>query len=212
MIGLFSGFIRTVPTLAAEQTAITPIATSTFDKGDDGWTTTFDARCQPTPCYTATGGNPGGAIYSEDALQGVPFYFIAPPKFLGNVSRAYQQHLTFDMRQSIRDRTPTNYPDIVLVGAGGTQLVFDTPNNPHVVWGNYDVPLTPTTGWHKGTIAGPRPTAAEMQAVLGALTALRIRGDYIYGQATCFMDNVVLGGSAVPVVEEFGVFLPLVAK
>jgi len=36
-----------------------PIAISTFDTDDEGWTTTPDARCIPQPCYAASDGNRG---------------------------------------------------------------------------------------------------------------------------------------------------------
>ncbi|CAA9374196.1 MAG: hypothetical protein AVDCRST_MAG93-8674 [uncultured Chloroflexia bacterium] len=186
-----------------------PVAVSTFDTGAEGWTTDGDAICRPTPCYASTGGNPGGHIYTNDSLQGVKFYFNAPPKFLGNASAAYQKNLTFDMRQDARGTQETNDLDVILEGAG-LHLVFDTPRNPPRLWFSYNVSLDETAGWHKDTLAGPQPTADEMQAVLGSLTRLSIRGDYIFGQATTYLDNVVLGGSLVPEDEAYEIFLPLV--
>lgn len=186
-----------------------PIAVSTFDTDAEGWTTDGDATCRPTPCYAPTGGNPGGHIYTDDTLQGIKFYFNAPAKFLGNVSGAYQKNLTFDMRQGARDTVETDDADVILEGAG-LRLVFNTPRNPPRLWFSYTVPLNETAGWRKDTLSGAQPTAAEMQAVLGSLTRLGIRGDYILGQATTYLDTVVLGGSAVPEDEVHETFLPLV--
>src|SRR5947209_2534700 len=66
-----------------------PLAVSTFKTDDEGWTKAPDASCQPRPCYSATSGHPGGAIFSSDSLQGVKFYYRAPAKFLGNKLAAY---------------------------------------------------------------------------------------------------------------------------
>jgi hypothetical protein len=185
------------------------VARSTFDTNTEGWTTDADATCRPTPCYAATGGNPGGYIYTDDSLAGTKFYFNAPSKFLGNASAAYQENLTFDMKQDLRDVEETNDADVILVGNGLT-LVFDTPKNPPRLWATYTVPLNETAGWRKNSITGPRPTAAEMRGVLSKLTSLRIRGDYIFGQATAMLDNVVLGGASIPPSTVQYTFLPLI--
>ena len=185
------------------------VAVSTFDTDAEGWTTDADARCRPTPCYAATGGNPGGYIYSDDTLQGIKFYYNAPAKFLGNVSNAYHKNLTFDMQQSARDIVETDDIDVILEGAG-LRLVFDTSRNPPRLWFSYNVPLDESTGWHKDTLTGRQPTAAEMKAVLGSLTRLAIRGDYIFGQATSSLDNVVLGAPPIIEGEVYEIFLPLV--
>jgi hypothetical protein len=187
----------------------TVVAISTFDTDAEGWTTDADARCRPTPCYAATEGNPGGHIYSDDTLQGIKFYYNAPAKFLGDVSAAYGEHLTFSMRQDARDVKETDDVDVILVGAGLT-LVYDTPRNPPSIWFTYDVPLVESAGWRKGNLTGPPPSAAEMQAVLGSLTRLGLRGDFIFGQATSYLDTVVLGGAEIPPVDITEVFLPLV--
>jgi len=195
-----------IPATHAEPSVV---AISTFDTDTEGWTTDADARCRPIPCYAATGGHPDGHIYSEDALQGIKFYYNAPAKFLGDASAAYGGHLTFAMRQDIRSVKQTDDIDIILVGAGLT-LVYDTPRNPPSIWFTYDAPLVESAGWRKGSLTGPPPSAAEMQAVLGSLTRLGLRGDFILGQATSYLDTVVLGGPEIPLVDITEVFLPLV--
>ncbi len=210
---LISAFFSRGPSasLVHGATPNVPLATSTFDTDAEGWTTDADARCHPAACYAATDGNPGGYIYSDDLLQGIKFYYVAPSKFLGNKVAAYQQHLTFEMRQATRGTIATNDVDVVLVG-GGITLVFDAPRNPPAIWFPYDLPLDETSGWRKGSVTGPRPTAAEMQSVLGSLTQLRIRGDFILGQATSNLDNVVLGGPSVPLKNVYETFLPYLTR
>ena len=210
MILILLGWAISQPTLTPVTHAqSTVVATSTFDTDAEGWTTDGDASCRPTPCYAATGGNPGGHINTGDGLQGVKFYFNAPAKFLGDASAAYGGELTFDMRQNVRSINETNDVDVILVGAGLT-LVYDTPRNPPTIWFTYDVPLVETAGWRKGSLAGPAPSTAEMQAVLSSLTRLGLRGDFVFGQGTSYLDNVVLGGPEVPLVVISEVFLPLV--
>ncbi len=215
MLSLLTGTVvlaRPPSAATAQPAQLTFVAVSTFDTDAEGWTTDADAGCLPTPCYAATGGNPDGHIYSNDGLQGIKYYYNAPAKFLGNVSSAYQGHLTFDMRQNLVNRGETNDKDVILEGAG-LILVYDTPRNPPNLWFTYDVPLVETSGWRKGSLTGPPPSATEMQAVLGSLTRLGLRGDFIFGQATSYLDNVVLGGPEsppAPITVVFEVFLPMV--
>jgi len=189
-----------------------PLAVSTFDHDREGWLTTQDATCFPIPCYSATGGNPGGYIYSNDTLAGIKFYFVAPAKFLGNKVGAYKQHLTFEMHQDVLSTVnQTRDADVILTGAGLT-LIFSTPRTPPPFWYPYDVPLDETKGWRVGSMNGRQPTAAQMKSVLSSLTDLRIRGDYTFGQATCSLDNVVLGGPSVTVPNVYELILPIVSN
>jgi len=58
-----------------------PIAISTFDTDDEGWTTTPDARCIPQPCYAASDGNRGFLhIPPKRCIKG--FLRLQPPFFL----------------------------------------------------------------------------------------------------------------------------------
>lgn len=196
---------------AAPQQTSFPVI-STFDADSEGWTTSIDAEGNPTPTWVATGGNPGGHIFARDGLDSVKWYWYAPQKFLGDVSSAYGSALTFDLRQS-SEVNPTNDADVILVGAGMT-LVFDTPYNPSRAWTAYRVPLVASGGWKKDSLQGPAPTQGEMLAVLRSLTDLRIRGDYIFGQSVCNLDNVVFGVDALlnEPFSPFTLFLPIVTR
>lgn len=193
-----------------QQTSL-PVSSS-FTTDDEGWTTSLDAEGNPTPRWSASGGNPDGYVSARDSLGNVKWYWQAPPKFLGDLSAAYGTALTFDMRQSSQVN-PTNDVDVILVGAG-MRLVFDTPYNPTTSWTSYRVPLTVSGGWKKDSLNGPAPTREEMVAVLGSLTELRIRGDYIFGQSECSLDNVLFGVGVT--LDEpfmpFTTYLPLVTQ
>lgn len=61
------------------------LAVSTFDSGAEDWTTVGAT----SPVWEPTGGNPGGHIWAEDSVGGPPWFFVAPSKFLGDMSAAF---------------------------------------------------------------------------------------------------------------------------
>ena len=115
-----------------------PLAASTFDTNDDGWTVTGDAQGgSGIPSYVPSGGNPGGYVSATDDENGDRWYWQAPAKFLGDISDAYGQALRFDLRQSTLTQQ-RDAPDVVLKGPGGT-FYYNTPNNPGTTWTSYTV-------------------------------------------------------------------------
>jgi len=165
------------------------IVQSTFDSDKEGWKVFGDATSSE-PTYVATGGNPGGYLLANDRAVGGIWYWKAPAKFMGNHSGAYGDTLSYDLRQ-----TPTssqiNRVDIFLVG-GGITLVYDTSYNPGLNWTPYSIGLTETAGWDIGSLGGAAPTQAQMQQVLGNITDLQIRGEFVNGNDTGRLDNVVM--------------------
>ena len=174
------------------------IAVSTFDTDAEGWNAvsvngTHQVVGTAARSHTATGGNPGGAIFGSDFSSGT-WYFNAPTAFLGNMSAAYNGSLSFDLRRS--GGTLFNAADVVLVGGNPGNLItltYDIANAPTSAWTSFDVWLN-ESGWRVGTLAGPQATAEQMQTVLAALSALRIRGEYGAGADTEHLDNVSLNG------------------
>ena len=201
VLGVF-GVLNAVP--AGAQGVV---AQSTFDVDDEGWL--VGGPIPDPPGYFATGGNPGGFIRGFDAsgsTGGRAFWaFIAPAAYLGDVSAAYGGALSFDLRQDIEDGTPFNDDDVTLIG-GGFTIVIDAGPNPATTWTSYSVPFVETAGWvHDGT--SQPPTMAEMQAVLGSLSEFWIRGEFIAGNDSADLDNVVLTGSGVPAMSEVALLL-----
>lgn len=164
---------------------------STFDSNVDGWTASGDPAGPPQ--FFATGGNPAGRIRVTDAELGGYVNFEAPAKFLGNQSEKYGGTLSFDLMQSYSGAAnQADGPDVTLV-SGLLTLVFDTTPNPaNNAWTSYSVALTETAGWKVGSLTGPVPTQAQMQSVLGNLSALRIRAEFQGGPDTDSLDNVSL--------------------
>jgi hypothetical protein len=171
------------------------IAVSTFDGGTEGWNavsvnSSYQVVGTAARSYTATGGNPGGAIFGSDFSTGT-WYFNAPSAFLGDVSAAYNGSLAFDLRRA--GGTLFNAADVILVGgpSGSLSLFYDIANAPTTAWTSFNVRLN-ETDWHVGSPSGPLATGEQMQQVLAALSALRIRGEFVSGGDTEYLDNVSL--------------------
>lgn len=176
------------------------LITSTFDTDTDGWTISGDAT---SLTHFAAGGNPGGFIRATDQQTGGVWYFDAPAKFLGDKSLAYGQNLSFDLRQT-GSGTQFNATDVVLNG-GGLQIAIDAGSNPIPVgdWVSYSVLLEESAGWlkvsnHVVFTGGVPVSQSEMLTVLGSLTRLRIRGEFIDGPDMGRLDNVAMNVTPEP--------------
>ena len=186
--------IATILSALFTSTSYAATISSTFDTDDEGWIIQGDATSS-LPAYQATGGNPGGHIEADDRITGGVWYFSAPDKFLGDISSAYNQTLDFDLKQT-GSGSQFNAKDVILNGAG-LELSIDAGPNPLPVgdWVSYSVLFNESAGWLNGGIAA---TQSELQTVLGSLTQLRIRGEFIAGADTGRLDNVVVNTVPVP--------------
>jgi hypothetical protein len=177
---------------------------SDFETDTEGWTVTGDAqRTSVKPDYSGQGGNPGGLISAKDDVTGGTFYFVAPEKYLGDKSSSYGGHLSFDLKTSSL-QAPFKAYGVMLSGAGYT-VIATLPYDPEPVnsWRTYVIALDPSAGWKLvPNISVPaeadftqaqQASERELRAVLGALTTLRIRGEYNTGPDTGSLDNVHLG-------------------
>src|SRR5215471_15208688 len=167
----------------------TPKVSSGFASNDDGWTISGDAQATSVkPDYSGTGGNPDGLISAKDDVTGGTWYFVAPAKYLGDQGSTYGQNFKFDLKVDMVPSSPFDEADVILKSST-LALAFDTPNNPGTAWTSYTVPLS-EAGWHVDDLSGPAPTADEMKSVLGALTAVWIRGEFNSGPDIGYLDNV----------------------
>jgi hypothetical protein len=172
------------------------LAESTFDSNLDGWQANEDFT---NLVFLSTGGNPGGYAQASDQHKGDTWHWVAPPKYLGNISAAYGGWLQFDLKQS-ETNAQSSFEDLILIGSGVT-LAFNTATNPGTSWTSYKVPLLENQGWLKGGLTGSPPTQAEMLLVLSSLTNLQIRGEFSTLTDTGGIDNVAimaLGMNAFP--------------
>lgn len=176
-----------------------PLVESTFNTDNEGWRVGnfFIATGVPAvPGYLPLG-NPPPCIRTEDIFDWNAF--LAPAKFLGNQSAAFGGSLSFDI--FMRENDNVAYYAVILEG-GGLQLGFSDGVPPLLTWSTFTIPLT-GNGWLKNLntgsgIGGDPATAAELQAVLGNLTALRINADWKTGADLIALDNVRLNPAPLP--------------
>ena len=173
----------------ARETGNAPIAPSTFDADDEGWTFSGDA----TPIeWNSDGGNPGGTICATDRGENVWWYYEASPSFMDSISSAYGLTLRFDLKQEQTDQQGNlvdQLEDLFLTGVGQT-LVYNTNYNPGSNWTSYSVMLTESSSWL--TSIGTPPTRQQFENVLANATNLSIRGEYREGEDSSCLDNVEL--------------------
>ena len=169
------------------------VASSTFETDEDGWRITGDAQGDGTaPDYLESGGSPGGHICANDNVAGGTWYFSAPAKFLGDRAGAYGGTLAFDIKQSSTDDQFAQ--DDIVLRNGTTTIVYDFGNaadHPGTDWTGYSVPLDASDpGWTYDS--GGDVSPAAFRTLLGNLTGLSIRGEYVSGSDTGCLDNVEL--------------------
>lgn len=181
---------------AAKASGIDKIS-SMFDVDDEGWRITGDS-VSAVPTFIGTGGNPGGFIRGFDRAVGGVWYWLAPSTFLGNVLSAYGNTLEFDLR--MRGSGPLfDTSDLILDGAAiSLHIQATVPVPQDVPWTTYVVSLSETAGWRTDSLSGPVATQSQMQMVLGDLTGLRIRGEFITGSDNGDLDRVILNGVPEP--------------
>ncbi|MBC7941123.1 MAG: hypothetical protein H7Z19_15425 [Chitinophagaceae bacterium] len=188
----------------APAAAHTVLVSSSFDFDNDGWErAAFVDGSGDTPApWWPFGNGPGSLI--DAGLDALPDGFSAPGKFLGNQSAALGGALMF---QVFGLAGAASSGDCIRLTSGTLEISYGLrgPGFAPGTWVNYVVPLTASAGWE--TLAAnpflPRTptTDAEMAAVLGSLTQLRIRSDWYLPPANGFLylDNVRLV-SGVPEV------------
>jgi hypothetical protein len=171
---------------AAASVHATPIVSSTFDTGDEGWIVgAFLDNSGPTT--TPTYVTPGGYLHADDFAAWSAYH--APGKFLGDLSASYGAILSFDIRTPGVDNV--QYAAVVL-SDGTTTLQFrglPTPGG----WYHFSIPLLASAGWEyatDGKAANAAPTNAEFLAVLSNLQFLHINSDWLTGMDYADLDNV----------------------
>jgi hypothetical protein len=169
------------------------IAFSNFDANAEGWNAVSlnaSGAISGTHAVTwnATGGDPGGHLSRTDPQAGSIFYWNAPAAYLGDVSAALGGTLSYEVRHS--GGALFNAADVILVGgASPLTLVYDAAAQPTTAWTLFNIPFSQGQ-WRVGSLSGAFATQQQLTDVLAALTALRVRGEYIDGGETGRLDNV----------------------
>ena len=173
------------------------LAESHFKTDKEGWTQSGD--CIVT--YSPTEGNPGGCLKAVDKELSLVFYYRAPVKFLGDKRPA--SRLEYDIKfVADEDLQRINDWEVKLYRPG-TALVYrpGPPPPPSNQWFHRIVPLKHVTGW-RNLVTNQPATIQELQYVKAKLESLVIRGEFVTGAETGYLDNVVLYSSEVIVGEE----------
>jgi hypothetical protein len=134
--------------------------TSTFDTDADGWTGN-ETSSKPFLWFDGT-----FACRPQDPLE--ECHYMAPPKFLGDLSGAGE--FRFDLRQGTFDSPPT--PRDVLVRITGTAGVMSAflPSAPWDVFATYEISLAASAGWEStATIADVLADVTDLRIVPGQL-------------------------------------------
>lgn len=168
--------------------AIAAPVSSFFDTDSESWTAIGDFAVPST--WTNTLGNPSGSIYVIDQAVGGTWSFVAPAKFLGNQSGTYGGTFSYDLRITASDSSPWGWPMVSITGSGVT-LNWNGAWPAVNVWNHYDVTMNPAGGWIKASDS-TTPSAVEFASVLSNLSSLLIRGEFMTGADTGYLDNTVL--------------------
>jgi hypothetical protein len=166
--------------------------TSTFETDDEGWRVLGGPFTEPTrPTYDATNGHPDGHVW----VSGSEWYWLAPAKFLGDLSAAYGQCITFELNQAHYD--PRNTTHLLVLDGGGHRIHYNGPYAPTRAWTGYCVRLDETEFWWDST-TGERVTASQLMEVLGNLSQLQIRGWSQWGVGEGGLDDVAIHLEPLP--------------
>ena len=174
------------------------IAESYFTEGDEGWTVVSTEGYSGSPDWSST----GGYIYDTDMDNG-GWGFLAPSKFLGDVSAAFGNLLEFDFAG---DRLENEYVGVVLVDPSGVGIIIhvDLPETPYVA-AHRALTLDTSDPWLEyDYINGTEGDPATNQQILDALSNLQYLllgaefapgydndGEHEYGEWVAY-DNIVL--------------------
>lgn len=173
---------------------------SDFSADFDGWTS--DGA---SPAYAATGGNPGGLIFSSSPGSVVVgaqviwfwYYFYAPTKFNGDKSAYYNGNLRYDVQQSSAG-TAVNLAEVVITDNSGVSIYYYPPAGfqppPAPDWTTFNIRLSADEGYWKTTDASTAPAATETQirTILSNIATLQIQGLFQNANVQTRMDNVTL--------------------
>lgn len=156
-----------------------------FDFDEEGWTYYNDAN----QSWDGTVGNPPGSLKNVDRAQGTWHGFQASTAFLGDFSSYFGGTFEFQMMATgTSDGGPTQ-PDLTLSG-GGLTLALDLPRPSNTVFSMRSVSLDLRSDWRVGSLSGAVATEPQVRQVLADVTQLRLRGEFISGADTSYLDNV----------------------
>ncbi len=204
MRGLSGGLLLSAALALAAPLEAGVIASSTFDTDSEGWLQgAFDQQPSGDPIvvgYVAPG-------YINIDADRYPYAgFLAPSKFLGDLTAARGGTLSFDLTDAhLDDAAPDNRwtAYVALVGANGMLIYGGLKNQfPDTTqFTHFSFSLTADSFYtegnlasgHGATLGGRLVTEAEFDAVLADVARFAIPADFVTGiEDNSSLDNVVL--------------------
>ena len=168
------------------------IASSTFDTSAEGWRLVSTLGYDGPASHSTTGGNPGGLIYGQDPDTGA-FGFGASDDYLGDISDAYGDELTFDVAAYQLPDQPTSW--VGMRGVNGLELIctYPSPTSVYPSWHSRSIGMTEGAGWVRVSDGLP-PTYGQFTSVLDNLDDMVILTEFVEGLDTDIsgLDNIVL--------------------
>ena len=158
---------------------------STFDMGPESWSALDQQTGDYTASWQSTGGNPGGFLQgTENIARGGTGYFIAPGKFLGNLSAYAGGTLTYDLK--VIDGSDY-FSDVDVIISNGANSVS---------WSSHINPVG--QGWLPFQVQLDQANfGSNLASILSNVTKFQIRGEFINGPEAEGLDNVLLSSPAV---------------
>ncbi len=193
--------IGDMPPAPSRATPSAPV-TSSFDSDSDGWGRNYPpvgivgasmGDSHSTFVWSREGGTPGGAIEIREAGGAADDYFVAPPKFLGNVAALPNPRLEFDYRHV---EPPFGQDPVVvrIVGAGSSFVRLEANPAPFGGYRHYRTPLAADFFLREsGT--------ATFDQALAAVQRIEISAEQGTGAEVNTLDNVTLLSSTQPPVR-----------
>jgi len=167
---------------------------SVFISDVNGWTIEGDAQGVEgvIPNFSQTNGvENSGYIYAKDDASGGTWYFIAPDKYSGDLSKFIDGKLEFYLKQESNIKKQFEDNDIIIEGLLGEKIVYNYELYPTKEWTKYEIDFNVDSLW----IDENNDTASneKIESILSNITKIMIRGE--------FEDGPDIGG-----LDEFRLF------
>jgi uncharacterized protein (TIGR03437 family) len=189
--------------LPPSQPGIVPVpaapVVSNFDLGADGWGRNYPPLALPGASYgdfesalswQVEGGHPGGWIRYREPAAGDEDFFVAPPKFLGNLAALQNPRLEFDYRHTA-DPAGLGPMVVRLAGAGSSFLwIGGSP----ALFGEFSRFRVPLAAEYFVRESG----AGSFQQMLSNVQRIEIAAEMAGGAEANGLDNVSLLTSPEP--------------
>jgi serine/threonine protein kinase len=180
---------------APTQSPIINVVSSYFaDEDNEGWTTRHpNGSGNATRPIEIFQSDIGFHLQADDVRDGLEWGWHAPAKYRGNHAEKFGKCLKYLLWT---DGTYSQVVDkFVRISSAGMALYLDGTRLSAPVagqWTPYCIQLDSTEGWKRAWDGNPA-TDEEIKQVLGAITDLRIKGEFAVGQDRGCLDNVEFG-------------------